>query len=162
MSLAILFYFLCAQHVSDINVSIIRSLQLCCWVTTLVVLFLFHCVLDIWCGWVWVVPMLQAEAQLVIYQLWWVQWPFWFVPSVPGYLREEEEHKPDPWRNPIERNHMGLHLENEVYCVWQDVNTPTIILNNPVFWVSCFYVGQQIIRKHDLNGRLFSTEFVGS
>ena len=50
-------------------------------------------------------------------QLWWFQWRFWFVPSVPGYLREEEEQKPDPWRNPIERNHMGLHLENEVYCV---------------------------------------------
>ena len=45
---------------------------------------------------------------------WWFQWRFWFVPSVPGYLREEEEHKPDPWRNPIERNHMGLHPENEV------------------------------------------------
>ena len=29
MSLAILFHFLCAQHVSDINISIIRSLQLC-------------------------------------------------------------------------------------------------------------------------------------
>jgi len=28
MSLAILFHFLCAQHVSDINISIIRSLQL--------------------------------------------------------------------------------------------------------------------------------------
>ena len=42
---------------------------------------------------------------------WWFQWRFWFVPSVPGYLRDEEEHKPDPWRNPIERNHMGLHLE---------------------------------------------------
>ena len=41
----------------------------------------------------------------------WFQWRFWYVPSVPGYLREEEEHKPDPWRNPIERNHMGLHLE---------------------------------------------------
>jgi hypothetical protein len=27
---------------------------------------------------------------------------------------EEEEHKPGPWRNPIERNHMGLHLENKV------------------------------------------------
>jgi len=27
MSLAILFHFLCAQHVSDINISIIRSLQ---------------------------------------------------------------------------------------------------------------------------------------
>ena len=47
-------------------------------------------------------------------QRWWFQWRFWFLPSVPGYLREEEEHKPDPWRNPIERNHMGLYLENEV------------------------------------------------
>ena len=47
-------------------------------------------------------------------QRWWFQWRFWFVPSVPGYLREEEEHKLDPWRNPTERNHMGLHLENEV------------------------------------------------
>ena len=45
-------------------------------------------------------------------QRWWFQWRFWFVSSVPGYLREEEERKPDPWRNPIERNHMGLHLEN--------------------------------------------------
>ena len=47
-------------------------------------------------------------------QQWWFQWPFWFVPSVPGYLRKEEEHKPDPWRNPLQRNHTGLHLENEV------------------------------------------------
>ena len=43
-------------------------------------------------------------------------------------LREEEEHKPDPWRDPIQRNHMGLHLENEVAVV----KTPTIISNNPV------------------------------
>ena len=40
MSLAILIHFLCAQHVSDINISIIRSLRLFCWITTLVVLFL--------------------------------------------------------------------------------------------------------------------------
>ena len=39
MSLAILFHFLCAQHVSDINISIIRSMRLFCWITTLVVLF---------------------------------------------------------------------------------------------------------------------------
>jgi hypothetical protein len=39
MSLAILFHFLCAQHVSDINISIFRSLQLCCWITTSVILF---------------------------------------------------------------------------------------------------------------------------
>jgi len=30
-SLALLFHFLCAQHVSDINISIIRSLRLFCW-----------------------------------------------------------------------------------------------------------------------------------
>jgi len=30
MSLAVLFHFLCAQHVSDINISIIRSLRLFC------------------------------------------------------------------------------------------------------------------------------------
>ena len=55
MSLAILFHFLCAQHVSDINISIIRSLGLFCWITTLVVLFLVRCVLEFLCGWVGVV-----------------------------------------------------------------------------------------------------------
>ena len=39
MSLAILFHLLCAQHVSDINISIFRSLRLCWWITTSVVLF---------------------------------------------------------------------------------------------------------------------------
>jgi hypothetical protein len=57
---------------------------------------------------------------------WWFQWRFWFVPSIPGYLREEEEHKPDPWLNPVERNQMGFYLQNEV-------KNPTIIFNNPVF-----------------------------
>ena len=56
MSLASLFHFLCAQHFSDINISIIRSLQLCCWITTSVVLFSVRCVLEIgvagfgWCS----------------------------------------------------------------------------------------------------------------
>ena len=62
MSLAILFHFLCTQHVSDINISIIRSLQLCCWITTAVVLFSVRCVLEFWCGWVGVVSLLQASA----------------------------------------------------------------------------------------------------
>jgi len=35
--LIFLFHFLCAQHVSDINISIIRSLRLFCCITTLVV-----------------------------------------------------------------------------------------------------------------------------
>jgi len=70
MSLAILFHFLCAQHVSDINISIIRSLRLCCSITTSVVLFckdggfsvsvnvmvfsgvcLAWCVLGVMCAW---------------------------------------------------------------------------------------------------------------
>jgi len=52
MSLAIIFHFLCAQHVSDINISIIRSFRLFCSITTLVVLFLVRCVLEFRCGWV--------------------------------------------------------------------------------------------------------------
>jgi len=55
MSPAILFHFLCAQHVSGINIYIIRSLRIFCWITTLVVLFLVRCVLEFRCGWVGVV-----------------------------------------------------------------------------------------------------------
>jgi len=62
MSLAILFHFLCTQHVSDINISIIRSLRLFCWITTLVVLFLVRCVLEFRCGSFGVVSVLQASA----------------------------------------------------------------------------------------------------
>ena len=47
MSLAILFHLLCAQHVSDINISIFRSLRLCWWITTSVVLFSVRCVLEL-------------------------------------------------------------------------------------------------------------------
>ena len=67
MLLAILFHLLCAQHVSDINISFIRSLRLCCWITTSVVLVSVRCVLETWCGWFWVVFVLQAEAQVVLY-----------------------------------------------------------------------------------------------
>ena len=63
MSLAILFHFLCAQRVSDINISIIRNLRLFCWITTLVVLFLIRRVFEFRCGWVGVVSVLQAEVQ---------------------------------------------------------------------------------------------------
>jgi hypothetical protein len=43
----ILFHLLCAQHVSDINISIFRSLRLCWWITTSVVLFSVRCVLEL-------------------------------------------------------------------------------------------------------------------
>ena len=47
MSLAILFHLLCAQHVSDTDISIFRSLRLCWWITTSVVLFSVRCVLEL-------------------------------------------------------------------------------------------------------------------
>ena len=47
------FHFLCAQHVSEINISI-RSLRQCCWSTTSVVLSSVRCVLEFWCGSFWV------------------------------------------------------------------------------------------------------------
>jgi len=66
MSLAILFHFLCAEHVSDINISIIRSLRLFCRITTLVVLFLVRCVLEFQCGWVGVVSVLSILVVLFL------------------------------------------------------------------------------------------------
>ena len=63
MSLAILFHLLCAQQVSDINISIIRNLRLFCSIITLVVLFLVRCVLEFRCGWVGVVSVFQTEEK---------------------------------------------------------------------------------------------------
>ena len=40
--------------------------RLCCWITTSVFLFSVRCVLEIWCGWFWVVLVLQAEAQTAL------------------------------------------------------------------------------------------------
>jgi len=53
-------------------------------------------------------------------QRWCFQWWFWFLPSVPGYLREEEIHR------------CNYLLLSQVYCVWHVVKTPTTISNDPV------------------------------
>ena len=54
-------------------------------------------------------------------QRWWCQWRFWFIPSVPGYLREGEEHKLlDPsvqlhtaiWSVDVCRITNGAHIEH--------------------------------------------------
>ena len=66
MSLAVLFNVLCAQHVTDINISIIRSLRLICRVISRVVLLWYdvcwrYVVVRLgWCG-----IRTQAEALLV-------------------------------------------------------------------------------------------------
>jgi len=86
-------------------------------------------------------------------QSWWFQWRFWFIPSVPGYLREDEEHKPDPWRNPIERNHMAA---SEVYCVrprqsfWitlyiEVMNFYNVTVYNVIFKIDMGFVVYEIV-----------------
>jgi len=62
MSLAILFHFLCAQHVSDINISIIRSLRLFPYNYHTGRIALVRYVLEFQCGWVGVVSVLQDSA----------------------------------------------------------------------------------------------------
>jgi len=69
----------------------------------------------------------RSKSELfVACQRWWFQWRFWFVPSVPGYLREQKKHKPDLWRIPI---HILL---SHVYCVWQVVKT------RQSFWITLY------------------------
>jgi hypothetical protein len=50
--LQFLFHFVCSQHVSDINISIIRILRLFCLITTLVVCSWFDVCWCFRCGWV--------------------------------------------------------------------------------------------------------------
>jgi len=57
-----LLYFLDIQHVSGINMSIFRSLRLCCWTTTLAVLFFDCFVLGLGCGSSRVVSGLPASV----------------------------------------------------------------------------------------------------
>ena len=66
MSHAILFHFLCVQHVSDISIFIIRSLRLFCCITTLVVLFLVRCVLEFRCGSFGVVSVIQQNSRKLL------------------------------------------------------------------------------------------------
>ena len=80
MSLAILYHLLCARHVSDINISIFRSLWLCWWITPSVVLFSVHCVLELllrlvfggvrFAGWSTVSGGFIAEGFVVCAQVW--------------------------------------------------------------------------------------------
>jgi len=88
-----LFHFLCAQHVSDINISIIiRSLRLFCLITTLVVLFLVRCVLEFRRGWVGVVSLLQAEAQLLL-QTHRISNTYWTKNKTTNVVIKQKSHK---------------------------------------------------------------------
>jgi len=60
-SYCVLFHFY-AQHVSDINTSIIRRPRLFYCYHHIGRVFLFRCVLEFRCGWVGVVSVLQASA----------------------------------------------------------------------------------------------------
>ena len=58
MSLAFLISIFNAQHVSDVNISILRSLRLICWIISCVVLLWYDacwCYVVVWLGWCGVV-----------------------------------------------------------------------------------------------------------
>ena len=66
-------------------------------------------------------------------QQWWFQWQFWFVLSVPGEMHNYCT--PHIIKENFENfliHRCNYILLSQVYCVWQVVKTPTIILNNPV------------------------------
>jgi len=69
-----LLYFLDTQHVSGINMSIFRSLRLCCWTTTLTVLFLDCFVLELGCG-----SAFRRISLLLFYIFFWEQTNSYFV-----------------------------------------------------------------------------------
>jgi len=60
-------------------------------------------------------------------QRWWIQWRFWFVPSVPGYVRYVTK----IWCVVLLNKKTHILL-SQMHCVWQVVKSPTIISNNPV------------------------------
>ena len=64
----------------------------------------------------------------------WFQRRFWFVPSVPGEM--QSYCTPHIIKENFENfliHRCNYVLLSQVYCVWQVVKTPTIILNNPVY-----------------------------
>ena len=114
MSLAILFHFLCAQHVSDINISIIRSLRLFCWITTLVVLLLVRCVLQFRCGWVGVVSVLQLCFSL--------QHGYHSNPTTPKLQHTSNQEQYDQCGNSSSGAcDCSVELPHWSYCSWFDV-----------------------------------------
>jgi len=101
VSLAILFHFVRAQHVSDINMSIIKSSRLFCWITTLVVLFVVRCLLEFRCGWVGVVSMLQAVAQELCFSL---QHGYHSNPTTPKLQHTSSQEQYDQCGNSTEQS----------------------------------------------------------
>jgi hypothetical protein len=67
-------------------------------------------------------------------QRWWLQWRFWFVPSVPSgemlnyctlhIIKENSEN--------FLIHQCNYIFLSQLYCKWQVVKTPTIICNNSV------------------------------
>ena len=70
-------------------------------------------------------------------QRWWFQWQFWLscwcMWNHKGCTyREPVRCVTKTWNVVVLNKKTGILL-SQVYCVWQVVKTPTIILNNPVY-----------------------------
>jgi len=67
-------------------------------------------------------------------QRWWFQCRFWFVPSVPGYLREEEEHKRKLWEfdDPSVQLYTAI---SSVLCVASSIWIRNISHNTTIYYI---------------------------
>jgi len=91
-------YLFNAQHVSDVNASILRSLRLICWVISWVVLLWFDvcwCYFVFWLGWCGI--RMQAEALLQCFNLHTDTTPPQPNHNVKPTHIEAEQH--NPWNN---------------------------------------------------------------
>ena len=76
-----------AQHVSDVNTSILRSLRLICWVTSWVVLLWFDvcwCYVVVWLWWCGI--RMQAEA--VFYYA--LSYVYWTVHHLDSWIKRDQ------------------------------------------------------------------------
>ena len=114
-----------AQHVSDVNTSILRSLRLICWVISWVVLFWFDvcwCYVVVWLGWCGV--RMQAEALLQ-----------------PACGYHTTPHQP---------NHKvtSTHIEPEQYNTWNNsTNKSQAPEDNVLTSETCWALNNEIIKQ---------------
>ena len=72
-------------------------------------------------------------------QRWWFQWRFWFVPSVPGYLREEEENRA-PVRYVTKTLSVVLFNKKYIYCYLKCIVYDKLLKPRQSFRITLYYI----------------------
>ena len=118
-----------AQHVSDFNTSILRSLRLICLVISWLVLLWFNvcwCHIVVWLGWCGIRMRAEVSARIRIPHV-----MSMVMVSMAVLICTFSSWRTKTW-SVVLLNKKTHILLSQVYCVWQFVKTPTILSNNPV------------------------------